>query len=63
MENVIISKQEVTKDRPFLIDLEKSRLLETVKDFVNRTFKSKGVIANVINQHEKGPFLNVSCYH
>ena len=63
MENVSISKQEVTKDRPFQIDLEKSRLLETVKDFVNQTFKSKGVIANVISQHEKGSFLNVSCYH
>ena len=62
MENVILSKQEVTKDRPMKNDEEASGLLETVEDFVNQNFKSKGVIANVINQHEKGSFLNVRCY-
>ena len=62
MENVILPKQEVTKDRPMKNDEEASGLLETVEDFVNQNFKSKGVIANVINQHEKGSFLNVRCY-
>ena len=62
MENVTMSEQEIMEKGTLRSNEEVVQLLETVKDFVNQNFQSKGVVANVISQHEKEPYVNVSFY-
>ena len=60
MENVTMSEQEMMEKGAIRSVKEVTQLLETVKDFVNQNFQSKGVVANVISQDEKEPYVNVS---
>ena len=62
MENVTMSEQEIMEKGTLRSNEEVMQLLETVKDFVNQTFQSKGVVANVISQDGKDPYVNVSIY-
>ena len=62
MENMTMSEQEMMEKGAIRSVKEVMQLLETVKDFVNQNFRSKGVVANVISQHEKEPYVNVSIY-
>ena len=62
MENVTMSEQEIMEKGTLRSNEEVVQLLETVKDFVNQNFQSKGVVANVISQHEKEPYVNVSIF-
>ena len=62
MENVTMSEQEMMEKGTLRSNKEVTQFLETVKDFVNQNFRSKGVVANVISQHEKEPYVNVSIY-
>ena len=60
MENVTMSEQEMMERDTIRSNKEVTQILETVKDFVNQNFQSKGVVANVISQDEKEPYVNVS---
>ena len=51
-----MSEQEIMEKGTLRSNEEVVQLLETVKDFVNQNFQSKGVVANVISQHEKDLF-------
>ena len=62
MENVTMSEQEIMEKGTLRSNEEVMQLLEMVKDFVNQNFQSKGVVANVISQHKKEPYVNVSIY-
>ena len=62
MKNVSKSNHEVMEKHVSRSDEKVTHLLESVKDFVNQNFNSKGVVANVINKHGKETYVNVSNY-
>ena len=62
MKNVSKSKYEIMEKSVSRSDEKVMHLLESVKDFVNQNFNSKGVVANLINKHGKETYVNVSNY-
>ena len=62
MENVTMSEQKMMEKATIRSNIEVTQFLETIKDFVNQNFQSKGVVANVISQHGKDPYVNVRIY-
>ena len=60
MKNVSKSKHEMMEKHVSRSDEKVTHLLESVKDFVNQNFNSKGVVANVIKEYGKETYINVS---
>ena len=58
----IMLKEEVLSNVPFSSDKGPLALLQTVKDFINQEFVSKGVVAHVVQQDGSEAFVNVSSY-
>ena len=62
MKNESKLNREMMEKHVSRSDEKVTHLLESVKDFVNQNFNSKGVVANVINDHGKETHVNVSNY-
>ena len=60
MESILVPKQEETDQGSSMQHERAIRSLQMVKEFVHKSFGSRGVIANLIFQNGQEPYLNVS---
>ena len=59
MESILVPKQEEMAQGSSMQHERAIRSLQMVKEFVHKSFGSRGVIANLIFQNGQEPYLNV----